>query len=786
MQNKSKAAESQTKAGFSLRAIRDGTWSQQQRKLHAQKMKEKYGAASTETVEATPTVASPLAVSNAVESTSSSFVPVSAPKRRKLEEDQSEQGTPRARATPTDAGVTRSHHDENMMDVDEGEEEISDYEPPQIDLFSEKSAFSDFGLESHLLHNLTENMKLERPTEVQAQSWQHLLTASPHDAMIKAPTGSGKTLAYVIPIVQALITSAARVGRADGTRAVIIAPTRELCLQIYEVLRKVLRPFPHVVPGAIMGGEKRKSEKARLRKGVGVLVSTPGRLLDHLRNTNSFQLPNLSWLVFDEADRLLDMGFEQDVRQILEMLSKKSASPGDRLISVLCSATLNDNVGRLVDLALQDPVFVNVTVKDTHANKKDLPASSQSGESGDSSESNEDDDLEVVPAGENDDDDDPNASDEARQLGDRDAADEELERAHAIPPQLRQHFTVCHAKRKLVTLATFLRWKLQADQKAKILVFLSNCDSVEYLYALFSTVELPKASARRRRHNNNDEEDDSEPLLPCNLFKLHGNLSQQVRSATFATFGKADKGIMFATDVVARGVDIPNISWIVQYDVPADPAAYVHRIGRTARIGAAGDALLMIVESEKPYVDILRARKHMNMNEVSSESILSHLKTNMEDPKRRPDVARECSNLQHLMEQIVGSQAHKDFKMMAVRAYQSFLRSYATHSKATKHIFHIKNIHLGHLARNFALVDPPSKFKEMLEAEEATSGAKKLKDGKGRNLKVYRTDSPGDVLPGIGSFSSKFLGKGASAKPRTLQRRFAHRADASSEFSSGI
>lgn len=655
-------------------------------------------------------------------------------------------------------------------------------------LFSQDRSLSDFGLEQHLLRNMSENMKLQKPTQVQSETWSQVLHQR-RDAMIKAPTGSGKTLAYLVPIVQALITADPKIERSSGTRAMVIAPSRELSLQIYDVLRKLLQPFPNVVPGTIMGGEKRKSEKARLRKGITILVSTPGRLLDHLKNTDSFQLPQLNWLVFDEADRLLDMGFEPDVRQILQVVASKKPQAKRELTTMLCSATLNEQVGRLVDLTLKEPLFISVSAAAVPPLVAEMDSatnnpSKMEGDGDADDDASMEDDLEVVPREADDDDMDVEGdADHLPMSAGKDAADEELERAHAIPPQLKQHFTVCHAKRKLVTLAAFLRWKLQSDKNAKIIVFLSNCDSVEFLYALFSTVELPKANAlKRRRQQVEDDEDDSEPLLPCNLFKLHGNLSQQVRSSTFATFGKAERGVMFATDVVARGVDLPHVSWIVQYDVPADPAAYVHRIGRTARIGSSGDALLMIVESELPYVAILRARKLMAIQELASDKILSHLKTNLERPDRT-DPARECSSLQHLMEQIVSASARTDFKMMAVRAYQSFLRSYATHSKATKHIFHIKNIHLGHLARNFALTDPPSKFKAMLEA--AAPAVSKKHGDKGRNLKVYRTDSPSQSLPGIGSFAAKYLGKGA-VKSKTGHGFRRMSTDASAEFAAGI
>jgi ATP-dependent RNA helicase DDX31/DBP7 len=126
--------------------------------------------------------------------------------------------------------------------------------------------------------------------------------------IIKSQTGSGKTLAYLLPIIHDLMQRTPLIQRQDGTRALVLAPTRELCTQIHSVLTKVVRCCVWIVGGCLSGGEKKKSEKARLRKGISILVATPGRLLDHLKTTESFSLTNLEWVILDEADRLLDMG----------------------------------------------------------------------------------------------------------------------------------------------------------------------------------------------------------------------------------------------------------------------------------------------------------------------------------------------------------------------------------------------------------------------------------------------------------------------------------------------
>lgn len=122
-------------------------------------------------------------------------------------------------------------------------------------------------------------------------------------SLIKSETGTGKTLAYLLPVVERLGGEQPRVQRGDGVRACVLAPTRELCIQIHRVLEQVLRAHHWIIAGTVMGGEKKKSEKSRLRKGVNVLVATPGRLKDHLENTVSLKLDRMQWLILDEADR---------------------------------------------------------------------------------------------------------------------------------------------------------------------------------------------------------------------------------------------------------------------------------------------------------------------------------------------------------------------------------------------------------------------------------------------------------------------------------------------------
>jgi superfamily II DNA/RNA helicase len=149
---------------------------------------------------------------------------------------------------------------------------------------------------------------LPTSTVIQAKAIPLNTNNNHNNVLMKSQTGSGKTLAYLLPVINDLMTISPPIQREDGTRALIIAPTRELCQQISDVLAKLTQCYVRIVSGCITGGEKRKSEKARLRKGVVILVSTPGRLLDHIKLTESFNLTPLKWIIMDEIDRLLDMG----------------------------------------------------------------------------------------------------------------------------------------------------------------------------------------------------------------------------------------------------------------------------------------------------------------------------------------------------------------------------------------------------------------------------------------------------------------------------------------------
>ncbi|KAH9645882.1 hypothetical protein HF086_010081 [Spodoptera exigua] len=186
--------------------------------------------------------------------------------------------------------------------------------------------FSDLDIHPHSVANLQQTLGLKELMTVQQNAVPIILQG--RDVLIRSQTGSGKTLAYALPIIEGLQAIRPKINRNDGIRVIVVVPTRELAVQTYELFIKLVKPFHWIVPGLLSGGQKRKAEKARLRKGINVLVGTPGRINDHLRHTASFNFAKTGCLVLDEADRLLDMGYEKDVAAIVKAIDdhKKAAT----------------------------------------------------------------------------------------------------------------------------------------------------------------------------------------------------------------------------------------------------------------------------------------------------------------------------------------------------------------------------------------------------------------------------------------------------------------------------
>ncbi|CAM9817094.1 unnamed protein product [Ectocarpus sp. 12 AP-2014] len=561
--------------------------------------------------------------------------------------------------------------------------------------------------------------------------------AAGNNTVIKSETGSGKTLAYLLPMLCDLASVEPRVDREKGTLAIVLAPTRELGSQILEVLTRVVRPFIWLVPGSLSGGERRKSEKARLRKGVTVLVCTPGRLLDHLKTTKCFRRDSLRWLILDEADRLLDMGFEKQVKEIVELLDQSARAvrsgpaggsrvqggavvPSTKVIrrqTVMVSATLDKGVSRLSAALLSNHIRVDADTNVVESVDEAGKVKHISGERRASSSK--------AKAGRND----VHGGDDGlpSQGTDGSANTEEF----STPRQLVQYYMTVTQKLRLPALCAFLR----ARAAEKVVVFMSTCDAVDFHHDLFRRAGWPGDSPspspdggegsrnEAGRSSGGSAEDngkkkttaavgkkqppDGEFFGPgCLVRRLHGNVPQNERQATYRAFGAAKSGILICTDVAARGLDLPTVDWIVQYDPPAETADYVHRVGRTARKGERGHSLLFLLPREVAYLGVLEARG-LRPKPLSLEGVLCAADAGKRDARRADE--QLAYELQQGLQLLVAGD--KPLLDRARSAFQSHVRAYAARAPDSRAVFQVRSLHLGHVARSFALKDPPTAVK---------------------------------------------------------------------------
>lgn len=543
-------------------------------------------------------------------------------------------------------------------------------------------------LHPHLVSTLNNVLKLSLMTSIQKQAIPVLLEGK--DALMQSQTGSGKTLAFGVPLVQSLQSIQPKIKRIDGPYAIVIVPTRELALQSFATVQKLIKPFMWIVPGVLMGGEKRKSEKARLRKGINILISTPGRLVDHIKNTKNICFKRVQWLVVDEADRLLDLGFEKDIAVILNALNAANV----KRQNILLSATLTDGVNRLAGISLKDPV--NISITETNQCKTTFATNEM--------------------------------KTEHKNI-------EKDSNSYSIPDQLQQFMVLIPSKLRLVTLSAFILGKFKIEKKQKMIIFFSSCESVEFHYNLFTNAFTSYSASKEQKQL---------PFSACKMLflRLHGNMEQEARKQTFLEFSQSNMGVLLCTDVAARGLDLPEVTWIVQYNAPTSPADYVHRVGRTARIGSHGYSLLFLTPSEAEYANTLASHQisvsEIKMDDILSALLIEHTQRTKSGKKLDGAILQEVRESATALQRVYETFVHstKENLLQAKKALQSSIRAYATYPANLKQIFHVKSLHLGHAAKSFGLRDAPQKLSVTIMANQQKKNLKpKMKrSGLGRNL----------------------------------------------------
>lgn len=354
------------------------------------------------------------------------------------------------------------------------------------------------------------------PTPIQIQAIPEILAG--RDVMGCAQTGTGKTCAFALPILQRLSESKPqnnqlnkRRGLSKRTlRALILCPTRELASQIFDSFKSYGRnlPLKHAV---VYGGVNQMSQVRALREGVDVLIATPGRLFDLIRQ-GYIDLCTIETLVLDEADRMLDMGFINDIRKIIEMI------PSNRQ-TLLFSATISPDIHKLASSILKNPVC-----------------------------------LETTP--------------------------------------------------EFTTVDTITQQVYMVDRKNKPLL----------LERLLEKVEVGRALVFTRTKHGADALTKILRRLAINVEAIHGNKTQNARTRAMNRFKSGSTTVLIATDIASRGIDVDDITHVVNFDMPIDPETYVHRIGRTARAGASGIAVSFCDHNE---IRILQTIERRTRNKLS-------------------------------------------------------------------------------------------------------------------------------------------------------------------------
>jgi ATP-dependent RNA helicase DeaD len=346
--------------------------------------------------------------------------------------------------------------------------------------------FREFGLSEPVLHSIAA-MGFEEPTPIQARAIPVLLEG--RDLLAQALTGTGKTAAFGIPLVERIDVKRAL------PQAVVLTPTRELAVQVAEQISH-LGHHREVTLLPIYGGQPIERQLRVLRRGVHAIVATPGRLVDHM-NRRTVDLSNVTMLVLDEADQMLDMGFQEDMEFILANL------PGER-VTALFSATLPDAIVKLARTYMREPESVRLSKP----------------------------------------------------------------QALTVPAVSQVFYTVPY-RHKQEALARVL----DAKRPESAMVFCATKRMVD------------EVAERLQAHGYLAE-------------GLHGDMSQMVREKVLRTFREGRTEVLVATDVAARGLDIPAVSHVINFDIPPDPEYYVHRIGRTGRLGRAGEAITFVGPAE--------------------------------------------------------------------------------------------------------------------------------------------------------------------------------------------
>jgi ATP-dependent RNA helicase DeaD len=366
--------------------------------------------------------------------------------------------------------------------------------------------FEELGIKNPILTALSE-IHFDEPFPIQAASIPVLLSGQ--DVIGQAHTGTGKTAAFSLPIIQTIVPK-------GGIQAIILAPTRELAVQITGEIQRFSR-HSGVRYVTIYGGQSINVQFDELKRGVEIVVATPGRLIDHIKR-GSVKLSHVKYVILDEADTMLDMGFIDDIRFILDLVPKQH-------ITALFSATMPPEILMLAEKYMKNPQKIFIDADDL------------SGEG------------------------------------------------------IEQAFLVIKDREKTDYLLKFIK----ENQTGQTIVFCSTKDRTRRV-----AHELEKASK-------------------LTVVSIQGDMSQFRRDKAMYMFRKGKADILVATDVAARGIDVPEVALVINYDVPSHDLVYFHRIGRTARAGAKGRAITLVSYSSIGDFKAISSQTKVAMRDLNKE-----------------------------------------------------------------------------------------------------------------------------------------------------------------------
>lgn len=373
-------------------------------------------------------------------------------------------------------------------------------------------SFISLGLSEFLLKALAD-LGYEQPTPVQEKAIPATLEGN--DVLAAAETGSGKTAGFVLPILERLQNTPPP--RGNLVSSLVLVPTRELATQVEDAVRQYGRYYPRKLKTlAVYGGVSINTQMQAMRGGCDLVVATPGRLID-LMERNAIDLRSVRTLVLDEADRMLDLGFAEELNEVLSHLPPKRQN-------LLFSATFPEDVRSLIKELLHNPVEI------------------------------------------------------------------EIQQESTIPEQLVQRaIEVDHENRTML-----LKHLLEEEKWPQVLIFVASKRTANNIDLKLHRADFPSKT-------------------------LHGDMTQSERRSALQDFKAGRCKILIATDLAARGIDIPNLPCVLNYDLPRSPADYVHRIGRTARAGEIGQALSFVDHEGDAHFKLIEKR---NQIQVPREQVI--------------------------------------------------------------------------------------------------------------------------------------------------------------------